>query len=298
MTSSNPFCSDVALRLSNAIGWENGNTRTTLGRQPTPQLAEIHDAFRTKMFSDTMPCVGAKTATHHGTYRLGTYGEMGDSETVEALLFDLEEFFLFARGESSRCQEMFVSFVAVFPGTQIESERQFHDLLWKQLQLIHDRDSQCYPWDPRVSSDPQSKKFAFSIGGCAFFVVGMNPLSSRFSRQFRWPALVFNPGPQFERLREIDKHELFKKIIEKRDIALQGSSNPMLSDFGEGYDALAYSGMMLGPEEIDHCVFAAKNSHAIENMGDALIRSADRDQACMAISQHVLRPISQRDICT
>ena len=60
--------------------------------------------------------------------------------------------------------------------------------------------------------------------------------------QFKYPALVFNPHAQFEKLRSTAKYEVMKNTVRKRDIALSGSVNPMLQDFGESSEVYQYSG--------------------------------------------------------
>jgi len=75
-----------------------------------------------------------------------------------------------------------------------------------------------------------------------FFVVGLHPRASRPARRFDKPTLVFNLHDQFVRLRESGGYEKMRKTIVERDIALAGSSNPMLSRHGEGSEARQYSG--------------------------------------------------------
>lgn len=74
------------------------------------------------------------------------------------------------------------------------------------------------------------------------FVVGLHPASSRLSRRFQWPTLVFNPRSQFERLRETGRFERLRGAVREREIALQGTLNPNLADFGEQSEARQYSG--------------------------------------------------------
>ena len=93
-----------------------------------------------------------------------------------------------------------------------------------------------------MSDDPDDPLFSFSFGGRAFFVVGLHPHSSRMSRSFRWPALVFNPHSQFGRLRGEGRFERIQHAIREREIAVQGSLNPNLADFGERSEARQYSG--------------------------------------------------------
>ena len=62
------------------------------------------------------------------------------------------------------------------------------------------------------------------------------------ARRFPWPTLVFNPHEQFEKLRTDGKWKRMQQTIRERDVALEGSVNPMLNDFGESSEARQYSG--------------------------------------------------------
>ena len=157
---------------------------------------------------------------------------------------------------NARTKELFITFVAVFAKQPVANETEFHDLLWQQLQRLHNEDSKEFTWDKRVDSDIESENFSYSLGGTAFFIVGMNPQSSRISRRFNYPALIFNPGPQFEKIREIGIHESMKDSIRRKEIELQGCINPTLADFGHGNVALTYSG--LHTDDISKCPFHAK----------------------------------------
>src|SRR5690606_5656432 len=134
--------------------------------------------------------------------------------------------------------DLVYSFLAVFKGRQNYSETEFEQLLWQQLQYLHEADE--YPWDGEVAKDPESPEFSFSLGGKAFYMVGMHPNSSRKSRQAPYPAIAFNLHLQFEKLREKKRYEKVKQKIRERDIALQGDINPMLQDFHEASEARQY----------------------------------------------------------
>ncbi|EPR66734.1 hypothetical protein ADICYQ_4321 [Cyclobacterium qasimii M12-11B] len=134
----------------------------------------------------------------------------------------------------------FKSFIAAFPHTQVDSEEEFEQLLWKQLQYIYEIDEQ--PWDPNVSSDPENVNFSFSIAGHAFYVVGMHPHSSRLARRSPYPTMVFNLHSQFEQLREMKAFHKVRDKIRARDIAFQGNINPVLKDYGDSSEAIQYSG--------------------------------------------------------
>jgi FPC/CPF motif-containing protein YcgG len=260
MSELNAFTSEIALKQSNATKWQDKHVvHVGTGQCADGESAKVHLAFRQKVLRGDFPCLGAKAAVKRLSYRVGVYKTLGDPATTEGVCYDLDEYFVFRDTERARYKDLFTTFVAVFTDTHIDSERSFHDLLWQQLQMIHDLDSKHYPWDPRVASDVSSSNFSFSIGTCAFFIVGLNPCSSRLSRRFQWPALVFNPGPQFEQIRELGKHAAMKAAIRKKDIALQGAINPTLADFGEGNVALTYSGM--NTQDTKLCPFRVAKSN-------------------------------------
>ena len=142
-----------------------------------------------------------------------------------------------------RHQSDYATFLAVFREPRAASEKEFEQLLWQQLQQLNDLDRKAgRAWDPTVASQPGDPHFSFSFDGQALYVVGMHASSSRLSRKFPWPALIFNPHEQFERLRHEGKWRRMQETIRQRDIALQGDANPMLNDFGASSEARQYSG--------------------------------------------------------
>jgi hypothetical protein len=72
-----------------------------------------------------------------------------------------------------------------------------------------------------------------SLGGRAFYVIGVHPGASRKARRFGRAALVFNLHSQFETLREDGRYDKMRAAITERDIAFSGSRNPMLAGHGE-----------------------------------------------------------------
>jgi FPC/CPF motif-containing protein YcgG len=87
--------------------------------------------------------------------------------------------------------------------------------------------------------------------------VGLHPGASRPARRFAKPALVFNTHDQFNRLRASGAYEKMRQIIIDRDVALAGSSNPMLSRHGDTSEARQYSGRAV--TEDWKCPFARRN---------------------------------------
>lgn len=199
------------------------------------------DAF---VGDEQFPCLAGKGAVRRGDHTLRVYESLGSQPSTQALARDLARFVshLPADGAGMR------AFVAVFRGPIPTTEVGFERDLWRQLQRVHDQDASGAAWDPAVSDDPANPHFSFSFGGRALFVVGLHPASSRLSRRFAWPTLVFNPRAQFERLRSEGKFERLRTLVRERDVALQGSLNPNLADFGEQSEARQYSGRAAEPE--------------------------------------------------
>ncbi|MDC0722804.1 guanitoxin biosynthesis heme-dependent pre-guanitoxin N-hydroxylase GntA [Nannocystis bainbridge] len=202
----------------------------------------MHGAFRAFILDPHYPCVGARSAVNNHAYRLGIYDPLGGPEATAALARDLAAF---TRGLDDM-DASFATFVAIFDGPQDCDEQAFERALWTQLQALHEADAA--PWDSSVSSDPDDPHFSFSYAGTAFFIVGLHPGSNRLSRKFPWPALVFNPHAQFERLRETGKYARMQTVVRNKERALQGDINPVLGDFGGNSEARQYSGRLVEPD--------------------------------------------------
>jgi FPC/CPF motif-containing protein YcgG len=204
-------------------------------------LQEAEAAFRSMVLSAGFSCIGAKAAINDGAYGFGAYDEMASENATNELARDLVHF---ARSDVM-AQSAYATFVAVFESPRTTDEIQFEELLWRQLRQLHRVDAMHFAWDARVASDPQDPEFSFSFAGHAFYVIGMHANSSRVARRFPWPALVFNPHEQFEKLRRDGKWRRMQSSIRQREVALQGSINPMLSNFGEESEARQYSGRIV-----------------------------------------------------
>lgn len=206
---------------------------------------QIHDEFREMIEDRSYSCTGAKSAFRRNAYRFGVYDELGKPDF--GLAHDLFEFKL----EQPELPQL-STFVASFSSPEIISEQDFHELLFEQLQFLLDVDPMS--WDSTVSADPEDPSFSLSVFGKGWFVVGLNPKSSRVARQFARPALVFNAHSQFEELRSTGQYQSMQRTIRSRDQRLQpdGTINPNLSDFGASEGSPEWrqaSGMQLGPEE-------------------------------------------------
>lgn len=205
--------------------------------------AEAEHAFGAFVNASQFPCVGAKSALHRHRMRFGHYQSVADMRSARRLCTDLETF----SAEFARHSIDPVSFVALFAPERLD-ETQFESRLWRHLQQMHDADRQSHDWDASVSADPWDKHFSFSIGGRAFFVVGMHPGASRLARRAPMPCLVFNFHDQFRRLKDEDRYAALQRAIRARDIRLQGAPNPVLARFGDASEARQYSGRQVGDE--------------------------------------------------
>jgi len=198
----------------------------------------IIQEYRSFINEKTFPCIAAKAAVANEQVRCIVAGNMACPKDD----YDILQFLYNFVDEYRTSKDFYHSAVVIFSDENIYSEEMFDALLWQRLNALHRLDAQHYDYDNRVEKNPASAKFSFSIKQEAFYIIGLHPGSSRPARQFKYPALVFNPHAQFEELKTINKYEKMKHAVRKRDIALSGSVNPMLQDFGESSEVYQYSG--------------------------------------------------------
>jgi FPC/CPF motif-containing protein YcgG len=190
------------------------------------------------------PCAMARAVLSTREARFGLYPALGTEAAAMRLCQDLYG----ALDQHRSAEAPLWSYVAFFEGEAPSDEGVFEDRLWRQLQAMHEFDARRHAWDRSVSADPDSPEFSFSIGGQAWYVIGLHPGASRLARRFGSTALVFNPHRQFEALRGAGKYDLVRDRVRKRDFAFQGSLNPMLADHGDSSEARQYSGRAVGAE--------------------------------------------------
>ncbi len=184
------------------------------------------------------PCVAARAALSRDHIRVFVADHMACPKDDYAIWKFLHSF----ADEYRNAGSFFHSAVIIFRGPDTTDEVTFEQYLFQRLHSIGSIDAQQHKYDKRVSSDPSSKDFSFSVNEEAFYVIGLHPDSSRKARQFQYPAMVFNPHQQFEELRKTDSYKKMQKIVRERDIAYSGSVNPMLKDFGQSSEVFQYSG--------------------------------------------------------
>lgn len=201
---------------------------------PNLIIEEYKEYINNKEFA----CVAAKAALARQQISCMVAGHMACPKDDSAILK-----FLYAFIDNYRnSDELYHSAVVIFEQSNIAGEEMFDALLWQRLQALSNLDARAYDYDKRVDADPASPKFSFSLKEESFFIIGLHPQSSRAVRQFKYPALVFNPHKQFEQLKETQKYQSLKKVVRKRDFGYSGSVNPMLEDFGEASEVYQYSG--------------------------------------------------------
>jgi FPC/CPF motif-containing protein YcgG len=206
--------------------------------------ARVDTAFRAFVADPRFPCLAGKGVMRGDGFRLHVYGALGAARSTTRLARDLAAFVADHPADDPGLQ----SFVPVFPHAAPRDEASFEARLWEQLRQLDAQDASGAGWDATVSDDPEDPHFSFSFAGRALFVVGLHAASSRLARRFRWPALVFNPHAQFEHLRADGRYARLQAAVREREIALQGSLNPNLADFGDRSEARQYSGRETGPE--------------------------------------------------
>ena len=249
----NPFDSVLAVGQSNYCHFDGKRLVRQPGDAPPSNMtAFVHDGFRALALNNHFTCVGAKAAVRQSGYRFGFYEALATEASSAGLARDLYTFV----SEHDSFPGEFSTFVASFSGPVAPDEATFEGLLWTTLQQLHDLDALHHGWDREVAADTTDPQFSFSFAETAFFVVGLHAASSRATRRFAWPTLIFNPHEQFDRLRKAGRYQRFQQVIRGAEQALQGDINPMLASFGERSEASQYSGRQVGAEW--KCPFHAK----------------------------------------
>lgn len=208
------------------------------------ETARIAAELKAFVAAPDFPCVGAKAALRRHQLEILVASDIRRDAYDRIVTRRLQQF---AIGHDVD-QTMFVSQAVVYRNDRDLSECEFETFLWQRLSAFHAIDAESYRWDPNVDSDPDSPHFSLSIGGKGFFVVGLHPNATRLARRFKYPALIFNLHAQFERLREEGRYEKIRETTIARDVALQGSANPMLARHGKGPVAAQFSGRRVGKD--------------------------------------------------
>lgn len=205
---------------------------------------DILEEFKNFILDGTYPCVAARAAVSRGHLPCLVAQNIDQADDDARMLLFIYDFIIQFRKAKSALH----SAAVIFTGPGNITEEHFETFLWARLQCLSKLDAGRFPYDERVSPDPASPHFSFSLGEEAFFIIGLHPASSRPARRFKYPAIIFNPHTQFDNLRAGHQYDNMKKIVRKRDKIYSGSINPMLKDFGEASEAMQYSGRQYNAE--------------------------------------------------
>jgi uncharacterized protein len=197
------------------------------------------------------PCIGARAAAKKKQLYFFIGEDLRSNQNDTAIVNHVYQFIKLTENALKTC-------IIIFKEPYNLSEKEFEGYLWQRLQALHHLDSIHHLWDPSVNSDVTHNNFSFSLGGQAFFIVGMHPHSSRKARQFTYPTLVFNLHEQFEQLKQENHYETMKNKIRENELEFCGSINPMLKDFGTQSEAVQYSGRTV--EDNFCCPFKTSSS--------------------------------------
>ena len=204
----------------------------------TRKSSAIKDEFLFFISEKKFPCVAARDAVKKNTVAVFEASHLACPADDMAILNFLYTFTAdFRKGTAG-----FQSAAIIFSHPMNIDEDLFESMMWKRLQALSDLDKKNFNHDTRVSNDPMSDSFSYSINGEAFFVLAMHPASSRKARRFHYPVLIFNPHQQFVQMKKTKAYDNMKAIVRKRDLLYSGSANPMLTDFGERSETFQYSG--------------------------------------------------------
>lgn len=209
----------------------------------TPRINSIDNQTIIKEYKGFLrardfPCIGAKAAASKNHVRCFVASDMASPDDDERMLRFIYQFVDSYR----KSIDTFHSAAIIFKKPLPITEEEFEDMFWLRLNSLIAFDRNNYNHDRRVDANPQSSMFSFSLKEEAFFIIGLHPSSSRKARRFAYPAIVFNPHEEFERLKRTGKYEPMKKTVRRRDELYSGSVNPMLTDFGEAPEVIQYSG--------------------------------------------------------
>lgn len=213
------------------------------GARPTSPMKPPLHRFIARQFEDLLrnplfPCTIARGSIARDHIAMSVYDDMAALNTPADMLGDLYEFIdAHPLGGAG-----FDSFAALFAAPSATDEAQFETLFWSLLQRMHVLDRERHGWDPSVDADPDSVDFSFSLGGRAFFLVGLHPGASRHARRFAYPAIMFNAHAQFDSLRSRGSYDAVRDKIRGNDVALQGSINPTLQNHGDASEVRQYTG--------------------------------------------------------
>lgn len=219
------------------------------------------------ILGDRFSCLAGRSAWRRGGIAHRHYDILGGGESARLMALDLAEFVESADWSA----RTFSSFIATFEQPRGVDELDFEELLWKQLQLLHEQDARTHRWADGYSSDAGSGEFAYSVAGHPFFVIGLHETHRRWGRRPPFPMLAFNSHEQFDRIKGAGMWDRLADKIRKQDIKLQGDINPNLHEHEQLSEARRYSGRAK-PADWE-CPFAARALEAQQQERELTVTS-------------------------
>lgn len=209
------------------------------GRSPqNPTLIrQVQDSIVDLVSQKNYPCIAAIKSFHQDEYQVGTYEGFGSGTSWRSLRQDLHSFL----NEIKRTNSPYFTFWATYPTEAVLSEDLFEQKMWNELSCLTSEEMKSSDWGT-APSHPEEQSFGLHLFGENFFVVGLHPNSSRKSRQFPFPTLIFNIFRQFDVLKKENIYDPMVKANRIRDVKFQGSANPMALLHGEKWESIQFSG--------------------------------------------------------
>ena len=177
----------------------------------------IIDNFFSFIRSDSSVCVGAKGALAKNNIRV-MVAEYFDSSDSDGDILNFAYNFI---RDYRKAEDGLHSLVIIFKEPVNIDEAEFEKILWRRLQSLSELDATKFAHDKRVSSDPASPTFSYSLMEEAFFIIALHPASSRMARRFSYPALVFNPHAQFEKMKQKGTYQKLDKTRQAKCLGIQ-----------------------------------------------------------------------------
>ena len=205
----------------------------------------LKEQFQQYINSVNFPCLSAKISVLRKSFSFALYDMLAGEDTTQLLWHRLIDF-INCQSSLWASDHMFTTYVACFRAPTDMSETVFERLLWKQLQQLHQIDVQNgMKWNDNYSDDPIHPDFGFSVGGRAFFIVGLHPNSSRRAQQFVTPTITFNSLDQFQNFRRLALFNTIQHVIRNNDLIYNQSINPNLTSEDNKSAAFEYSGKLI-----------------------------------------------------
>jgi FPC/CPF motif-containing protein YcgG len=198
----------------------------------------VHSHISSLVGQKFYPCVAAVQSVAKKDYvvfEARSFGEGVDREGIRKAICDYLRTWMKTR---STTYTLWIT----YPNDQVANEDEFEARMWSEMSNLTSKEEREKEWAPGWSKDPADPNFTICIGGHAFFVVGLNPHSSRSARQFPYPAIVMNVFDQFEDLTEQGAYESMVAKNREREMKFSGNLNRMVVEHGDKWESIQFSG--------------------------------------------------------